>query len=109
MWLWNTSHQSSYSSRVILFSLPRVIVSSLFVQVLDYYTFEDIGEVSTVKSSALQIVMHTGGRVVLQTNKAGEFAANRAGHFRYYVIFSIMKMTFLTFFSILFAGSGVFK
>ena len=39
---------------------------------LETYTYEDIGEVSTVKNSGLQLAMHTGGRVVVTTNKAGE-------------------------------------
>jgi hypothetical protein len=41
-------------------------------QVLDTFHYEDIGEVSTIKKSGLQLVMHTGGRVVLSTPKAGE-------------------------------------
>ena len=40
-------------------------------QVLETFYYEDIGEVSTVKKSGLQLVMHTGGRVVLSTPKAG--------------------------------------
>ena len=39
---------------------------------MDFYNYDDIGEVTTIKSSSLQIVMHTGGRVLLTTNKAGE-------------------------------------
>ena len=42
------------------------------LQVVDFYNYDDIGEVTTIKSSSLQIVMHTGGRVLLTTNKAGE-------------------------------------
>ena len=42
-------------------------------QVLETYSYEDIGEVSTVKNSGLQLAMHTGGRVVVTTNKAGKF------------------------------------
>jgi hypothetical protein len=38
---------------------------------LDTFYYEDIGEVSTIKKSGLQLVMHTGGRVVLSTPKAG--------------------------------------
>ena len=41
-------------------------------QVLETYSYEDIGEVSTVKNSGLQLAMHTGGRVVVTTNKAGK-------------------------------------
>merc|ERR1719357_1219517 len=41
-----------------------------YLKVVDFYNFEDIGEVSTIKSTALQLVMHTGGRVVVTTNKA---------------------------------------
>merc|ERR1719245_229883 len=41
-----------------------------YLKVIDFYGFEDIGEVSTIKSTALQLVMHTGGRVVVTTNKA---------------------------------------
>ena len=40
------------------------------MQVVDFYNYDDIGEVTTIKSSSLQIVMHTGGRVLLTTNKA---------------------------------------
>merc|ERR1712038_2171765 len=43
-----------------------------YLQVLETYTYEDIGEVSTVKNSGLQLAMHTGGRVVVTTNKAGQ-------------------------------------
>ena len=39
-------------------------------QVVDFYNFDDIASVETVKSSALQLVMHTGGRVVVTTSKA---------------------------------------
>lgn len=39
---------------------------------METYNYEDIGEVSTVKTSGLQLVMHTGGRVVVTTNKAGQ-------------------------------------
>ena len=39
---------------------------------METYTYEDIGEVSTVKNSGLQLAMHTGGRVVVTTNKAGK-------------------------------------
>ena len=41
-------------------------------QVLETYSYEDIGEVSNVKNSGLQLAMHTGGRVVVTTNKAGK-------------------------------------
>ena len=37
---------------------------------VEFYSFEDIAEVATIKSSSLQIVMRTGGRVVLTTTKA---------------------------------------
>ena len=37
---------------------------------VEFYSFEDIAEVATIKSSSLQIVMRTGGRVVLTTAKA---------------------------------------
>ena len=37
---------------------------------VDFYNFEDIASVETVKSSALQLVMLTGGRVVVTTSKA---------------------------------------
>ena len=40
------------------------------MQVVEFYSFEDIAEVATIKSSSLQIVMRTGGRVVLTTTKA---------------------------------------
>ena len=40
------------------------------MQVVEFYSFEDIAEVATIKSSSLQIVMRTGGRVVLTTAKA---------------------------------------
>merc|ERR1711899_245776 len=43
-----------------------------YLQVLETYSYEDIGEVSTVKNSGLQLAMHTGGRVVVTTNKAGQ-------------------------------------
>ena len=39
---------------------------------LETYSYDDIGEVSTVKNSGLQLAMHTGGRVVVSTNKAGQ-------------------------------------
>ena len=39
---------------------------------METYTYEDIGEVSAVKNSGLQLAMHTGGRVVVTTNKAGK-------------------------------------
>merc|ERR1719471_2568105 len=42
-----------------------------YLKVVDFYNFSDIGEVSSIKSSCLQLVMHTGGRVLLTTNKAG--------------------------------------
>jgi len=51
--------------------LSLKIVKNLF-QVLDTFYFEDIGEVSTLKKSGLQLVMHTGGRVLLTTPKAGK-------------------------------------
>merc|ERR1712241_1667225 len=35
-------------------------------------SYEDIGEVSTVKNSGLQLAMHTGGRLVVTTPKAGQ-------------------------------------
>merc|ERR1719357_921065 len=41
-----------------------------YLKVVDFYNFEDIASVETVKSSALQLVMHTGGRVVVTTSKA---------------------------------------
>ena len=44
--------------------------TSFVFQVVDFYNFDDIASVETVKSSALQLVMHTGGRVVVTTNKA---------------------------------------
>ena len=40
---------------------------------METYTYEDIGEVSAVKNSGLQLAMHTGGRVVVTTNKAGKY------------------------------------
>merc|ERR1712218_714787 len=43
-----------------------------YLQVLETYSYDDIGEVSTVKNSGLQLAMHTGGRVVVSTNKAGQ-------------------------------------
>ena len=39
---------------------------------METYQYEDIGEVSTMSNSGLQMVMHTGGRVVLSANKAGQ-------------------------------------
>ena len=45
---------------------------SISKQVLETYQYEDIGEVSTMSNSGLQMVMHTGGRVVLSANKAGQ-------------------------------------
>ena len=42
------------------------------LQVVDFYNYSDVAEVTTIKSSSLQIVMHTGGRVLLTTSKAGE-------------------------------------
>ena len=53
---------------------------------LETYTYEDIGEVSTVKNSGLQLAMHTGGRVVVTTNKAGESFKQCSNQF--YVIYS---------------------
>ena len=44
----------------------------IWKQVLETYQYEDIGEVSTMSNSGLQMVMHTGGRVVLSANKAGQ-------------------------------------
>ena len=45
---------------------------SLFIfQVLETYNYEDIGEVSTVKQNGLKMVMHTGGRVQLNSDKSG--------------------------------------
>merc|ERR1719410_166570 len=41
-----------------------------FLSVVEFYSFEDIAEVTTIKSPSLQIVMRTGGRVVLTTTKA---------------------------------------
>ena len=43
-----------------------------FCQVLETYNYEDIGEVSTVRQDGLQLVMHQGGRVLFNTDKAGE-------------------------------------
>jgi len=43
-----------------------------YLRVLETYQYEDIGEVSTMSNSGLQMVMHTGGRVVLSANKAGQ-------------------------------------
>merc|ERR1712113_462518 len=51
----------------------------------------DIGEVSTIKSSSLQLVMRTGGRVVLTRNKASSIRdlinqfiiEDRSGQFEY--------------------------
>merc|ERR1712228_1134047 len=45
---------------------------TLIRMVLETYQYEDIGEVSTMSNSGLQMVMHTGGRVVLSANKAGQ-------------------------------------
>lgn len=57
----------------------------LCVQVLETYNYEDIGEVSAIKNNGLQLVMHTGGRVVVTTDKAGK--EKKFGiwfnHFRY--------------------------
>ena len=39
---------------------------------METYSYEDIGEVSTVKNSGLQLAMHTGGRLVVTTPKAGQ-------------------------------------
>ena len=58
---------------------------------MDFYSFEDIGEVSTIKSSSLQLVMRTGGRVVLTSNKASSIRdlinqfiiEDRSGQFEY--------------------------
>ncbi len=44
----------------------------ILIQVLETYNYEDIGEISTVKNSGLQLVMHTGGRLVVTTEKAGQ-------------------------------------
>ena len=41
-------------------------------QVLEKYSFEDIGEVSTSKHSGLQLVTHQGERIVLTTEKAAQ-------------------------------------
>merc|ERR1712141_997361 len=45
---------------------------TLIRMVLETYQYEDIGEVSTMSNSGLQMVTHTGGRVVLSANKAGQ-------------------------------------
>ncbi|CAB4053995.1 unnamed protein product [Lepeophtheirus salmonis] len=44
--------------------------SNDYLETIETYTFEDIGEISTVKSSGLQIVTHTGGRLFTTTPKA---------------------------------------
>merc|ERR1719195_2452125 len=72
-----------------------------FLSVVEFYSFEDIAEVATIKSSNLQIVMRTGGRVVLTTAKAasvrdlinqfiiearsGEFGYARASWWRWWL------------------------
>ena len=61
----------SYANPVSNISDGQIDRFLFVLQVVDFYNFEDIGEVSTIKSSALQLVMHTGGRVVVTTNKAG--------------------------------------
>lgn len=37
---------------------------------MDFYSFEEIGEVNIIKANSLQIILRTGGRVVLSTPKA---------------------------------------
>ena len=37
---------------------------------MDFFSFEDIGEVTTIKAHSLQIALKTGGRVVVSTAKA---------------------------------------
>ncbi|QQP35410.1 Myosin 15 [Caligus rogercresseyi] len=39
-------------------------------ETLETYTYEDIGEISTIKSSGLQIVTHTGARLLVSNPKA---------------------------------------
>merc|ERR1719450_2026766 len=53
-------------------SSPSDYDYTLIRMVLETYQYEDIGEVSTMSNSGLQMVMHTGGRVVLSANKAGQ-------------------------------------
>ena len=48
------------------------MIHSLLFQVLEKYSFEDIGEVSTAKHSGLQLVTHQGERIVLTTEKAAQ-------------------------------------
>ena len=37
---------------------------------MDFYSFEEVGEVNIIKANSLQIILRTGGRVVLSTPKA---------------------------------------
>ena len=48
------------------------LIRSLLQQVLEKYSFEDIGEVSTAKHSGLHLVTHQGERIVLTTEKAAQ-------------------------------------
>merc|ERR1712223_1792812 len=41
-----------------------------YLKVVDFYNFSDLSEVTSIKSSSLELVMHTGGRVILSTSKA---------------------------------------
>ena len=62
-------HSHTVTLSLLVFFYSKLI---FILQVVDFYNYDDIGEVTTIKSSSLQIVMHTGGRVLLTTNKAGK-------------------------------------
>ena len=47
------------------------MITVICSQVVDYYGFDEIAEVNTIKASSIQIVLRTGGRIVLSSNKAG--------------------------------------
>ena len=58
---------------------------------VEFFSFEDIGEVSTIKAHSLQISLKTGGRIVVSTAKAASIrdlvsqfiVEARSGQFEY--------------------------
>ena len=58
---------------------------------MDFFSFDDLGEVDTIKAHSLQIVLKTGGRIVLSTPKAASIrdlvsqfiVEARSGQFEY--------------------------
>ena len=54
-----------------IFAACDPVITVICSQVVDYYGFDEIAEVNTIKASSLQIVLRTGGRIVLSSNKAG--------------------------------------